>query len=435
MAALNLRYVVGLIVNNLVQFSVLITKLQGILMLWKLNQARALSLAFGVLARRKTKIKRKLLHKQIRRMQRKDRSTWYKPGRTDLWWQNIRMGISPKECWKQFFRMDRDFFYNLLNEIDAHIKPNPLSPNFRALSSETKLALTLYYLKDKGSLSMTANSFGIAINTASVVIYEVCYVICHILGPKYIHLPKDKSEMQKIVGEFEAKFGLPQAFGCIDGTHIKIKRPVENSQDYFSYKQYFSLNVQAVCDSKGYFLDVECMWPGSVHDAKVFANSGIHKKLRDGELPILWQTLTNKTSKIPNFLIADPAYPLTTYCIKEYDSCATNEQVIFNTMLRSARNQVECAFGRLKARWAFLTKTVDLKLESVPTVIYACFVLHNVCEQKKVTVDDQSLKEQISLMKQNEEQFKNIPDPVYSYNEGEGEIVRSSLLKILKECL
>ena len=153
MAALNLRYVVGLIVNNLVQFSVLITKLQGILMLCKLNQARALSLAFGVLARRKTKIKRKLLHKQIRRMQRKDRSTWYKPGRTDLWWQNIRMGISPKECWKQFFRMDRDFFYNLLNEIDAHIKPNPLSPNFRALSSETKLALTLYYLKDKGLLT------------------------------------------------------------------------------------------------------------------------------------------------------------------------------------------------------------------------------------------------------------------------------------------
>ena len=123
------------------------------------------------------------------------------------------------------------------------------------------------------------------------------------------------------------------------------------------------------------------------------------------------------------------------YCIKEYDSCSTNEQVIFNTMLRAARNQVECAFGRLKARWEFLTKTVDLKLESVPTVIYACFVLHNVCEQNKVTVDDKSLKEQISLMKQNEQQFKNNPDPVYSYNEGEEEIVRSSLLKILKQCL
>ena len=82
-----------------------------------------------------------------------------------------------------------------------------------------------------------------------------------------------------------------------------------------------------------------------------------------------------------------------------------------------------------------MTKTVDLKLESVPTVSYASFVLHDVCEQNKVTVDDKSLKEQISLMKQNELQFKNNPGPVYSYNECEGEIVRSSLLKILKQCL
>mgnify|MGYP002803676530 CR=1 FL=1 len=52
------------------------------------------------------------------------------------------MGIAPKECWKHFIRMDRDAFYKLLNELDAYIKPNPLFPNFRALSSETKLALT-----------------------------------------------------------------------------------------------------------------------------------------------------------------------------------------------------------------------------------------------------------------------------------------------------
>jgi len=45
------------------------------------------------------------------------------------------------------------------------------------------------------------------------------------------------------------------------------------------------------------------MWPGSIQDAKVFPNSGIHKKLRDGELPIFWQTLTNQTTKIPNYLI------------------------------------------------------------------------------------------------------------------------------------
>ena len=84
MAALNLYYALGLIINNLVQFSTLLAKLQGLLMLWKFNEARALTLTFGVLAKRKSEIKRKVLHKQIRRMQRKDWSTWYKPGRTDL---------------------------------------------------------------------------------------------------------------------------------------------------------------------------------------------------------------------------------------------------------------------------------------------------------------------------------------------------------------
>ena len=50
---------------------------------------------------------------------------------------------------------------------------------------------------------------------------------------------------------------MPQAFGSIDGKSIHIKRPEENSQDYYNYKQLFPLNVQAVCDSEGTFIVVE----------------------------------------------------------------------------------------------------------------------------------------------------------------------------------
>jgi hypothetical protein len=69
----------------------------------------------------------------------------------------------------------------------------------------------------------------------------------------YLRLPQDLEEMRRKVSKFELKFGMTQAFGCIDGTHVP-KRPQINSQDYFIYKQFFSLNVQAVCDSKGYFI-------------------------------------------------------------------------------------------------------------------------------------------------------------------------------------
>ena len=107
--------------------------------------------------------------------------------------------------------------------------------------------------------------------------------------------------------------------------------------------------MQAVCDARGYFLDVECMWSGSVHDAKLFANSKIHQKLRDAELFISWKTLSCGSTKVSTYLIGDLAYPLTTYCIKEYESCKYNEEMIFNNILRDAGNKIECGFGRLKA--------------------------------------------------------------------------------------
>lgn len=83
-------------------------------------------------------------------------------------------GVSPEDCWKKNFRLSRDEFRSLLNELEPYISPDPKSPNYRALSACRKLAITLYYLKDTGSLSMTANSFGIAVCTASAVIAQVC---------------------------------------------------------------------------------------------------------------------------------------------------------------------------------------------------------------------------------------------------------------------
>lgn len=408
-------------------------QLQGLLVLWKLHMSKMDTLNSNFLLRKRSYLLQKMKRARNRRLLRKKRSCWFKQGRTDLWWQNILTGVAPSETWKKNFRMSSSLFKKLVSDLCIYISPDPLSPNRRALSAEKKVAIALYYLKDTGSLNMTANSFGIAVCTASAVTIEVCKAISKYLGPRYIHLPKNKNDMRQKVSEFEAKFGMTQAFGCIDGTHVPIRRPTVDSQDYFCYKQYFSLSVQATCDYKGYFMDVECQWPGSVHDAKVFANSSINKKLREAKLPQLFQVSTRRAEKIPNYLIGDPAYPLVPFCMKEYEHCSNNAEVIFNNMLRSARNPIECAFGRLKARWAILTKKVDLKLEAIPTVIYACFVLHNICEKYKSCVDEDVVKTQIDLMKRNETEHGNIPDPIYSVNEAEGAVIRRTLTDLICE--
>ena len=270
-----------------------------------------------------------------------------KPGGGDHFWRNILNGTSGDEKWRKNFRLTKDKFFQLVDLLRPYISPKGTSPNYRALNTETNLAVSLYYLKDTGSIWMTANTFGIHQSTASKVILEVCKAITTNLGPALLYMLKTEEEMKQKVSQFEVKFGMPQAFDAIDGNHIPIQRPSENSQDHFNYKKFFSISVQAVCDYRGIFMDIDCSWPGLLHDSKMFANSKINESLA-ANISITYQTLLQGFAKVPNYLVGDPAYPLTPYLMKEYTNCINNEQVVFNNALRPSRNQIECAFGRLK---------------------------------------------------------------------------------------
>ena len=48
---------------------------------------------------------------------------------------------------------------------------------------------------------------------------------------------------------------------------------------------------------------------------------------------------------------------------------------------------IECAFGRLKARWRILLRPMDIPVEKLPNIIYVCFALHKFCEEVKGEVD------------------------------------------------
>ena len=178
-------------------------------------------------------------------------------------------------------------------------------------------------------------------------------------------------------------------------------------------------------------MDVECMWPGSVHDAKVLANSSLNQILNNLIPNTLHFPRQNVNEIIRNYIIGDPACPLLPYCIKEYESCSNDAEIIFNSMLRSARNQIERTFGRLKTRLAILSRKIDLKLENVPNLIYACFVLHNFCEQRKSYIDEELVKAQIELDIQNERNHIHVPDQLCSTDGSEGLVVRRLLTDLI----
>ena len=71
-------------------------------------------------------------------------------------------GISQDDWWKKSFRFFKEKVFDLVDLLKTTIGPNPNTPNFRSLSAAKKVAITLYYLKDMGSLVMTANHSGVA---------------------------------------------------------------------------------------------------------------------------------------------------------------------------------------------------------------------------------------------------------------------------------
>ena len=73
-----------------------------------------------------------------------------------------------------------------------------------------------------------------------------------------------------------------------------------------------------------------------------------------------------------------------------------------------------------------MTRKIDLDLTKVPTLIIACFVLHN-CESSKILLDEELERVHIEMNRKDANSFSNIPDPIYSGTTAEGQEIRDLL--------
>ena len=110
---------------------------------------------------------------------------------------------------------------------------------------------------------------------------------------------------------------------------------------------------------------------------KVFSNSSLSDSLKNGKVPQSLRHILPDEDPLGN-----PAYPLMPYLMKEYSNSGSNqqEQYFGMTTLCQSRTVIECAFGRLKARFGALKRAKNININELPFVVYACFVLHNFCE-------------------------------------------------------
>ncbi|XP_033112550.1 protein ALP1-like [Anneissia japonica] len=195
-----------------------------------------------------------------------------------------------------------------------------------------------------------------------------------VLTPIYAPKPST-NEMKDIINGFETIWG-----GSIDGCHIPILPPTEYHTDFYNWKQWHSVLLQAVVDYRYRFIDFDVGWPGKYHDAWVFEHSQIGRTIAQGRF---YPELTKQIDgvDVPVVLVGDAAYALSKNRMKPYpEAKLTPDQRAFNFIQSRSRMVVENAFGRLKNRWRCLIKRNDSKTSNLQYIICAFILLHNFCE-------------------------------------------------------
>ncbi|KAL0152451.1 hypothetical protein M9458_052174, partial [Cirrhinus mrigala] len=174
------------------------------------------------------------------------------------------------------------------------------------------------------------------------IVHRVSKAVLGILR-KVICFPTG-DDLEAVGAGFAQLAGSPafsRAVGAIDGCHIRIKPPENNSHCYYNRKLFHSIQLQAITDHRGKFLDIFAGYPGSVHDARVLRNN-----------PVYTGSLYPPPGKC---ILGDGGYPCLSapIClITPYREPVQNPvQARFNSKHSRARNIVERALGMMKTCW------------------------------------------------------------------------------------
>ena len=174
------------------------------------------------------------------------------------------------------------------------------------------------------------------------------------------------AELHETKRRFYDIAGFPGIVGVISCTHVRIVCPDRNNAVAFiNRKQFYSVNVQAVCDSNALITNIVACWPGATQDSCIFDDSTIAEQFCNGS--------------INGLLVGDSGYACRSY---------------FMTPLLNPRIVIERCFGILRRRFPCLHVGLCTHLGNSLVIIVAVAALHNFAimqregEMTDVDLDD-----------------------------------------------
>lgn len=271
------------------------------------------------------------------------------------------------------FRLNKQTVTFLVHTIGNAIQPN--THRNKSLDAQSQILIALRFYATGSFLQLIGDYIHVHKSTISRIIQRVTHKIS-LLSRRYIKMPSTNEELLATKQGFYNICGFPRVVGVVDCTHIKIQSPGGRQAElYRNRKGYFSINVQAICNSNLKLMHLISRWPGSVHDSTIFNDSPLPVEFRIGRYG-------------NGYLLGDSGYPCKRFLLTPVNATNASEEA-YNRAHITTRNTVERLFGVLKRRFPCLQNGMRLKLNTTIKVIVACGVLHNICKEQNDIIEDE----------------------------------------------
>ena len=132
--------------------------------------------------------------------------------------------------------MNRETFTTLCNKLGPHLRKQVTRSRGPIATDEQEQ--TIWRLATNIKYRTIAAMFGVGISTVCTIVLQTTHVITEHLLPRYVCIPNEE-RLKEIIKDFENLWGLPQAVGTIDGSHIPILKPTDSLSDSFNRKGYY----------------------------------------------------------------------------------------------------------------------------------------------------------------------------------------------------
>lgn len=190
--------------------------------------------------------------------------------------KNYAVRRQPPERMEEYRRLFR-FSEENVEYLTDQFLPSIAETRGGAFTAKQKMEVTLRYLCDPGFQTSVGHELGVTQSSVSKILK---YTLPRIAdgGRKWLTFPTTPDVIQNEKERWFEKFKFPCCVGALDCTHVRIEKPGGAFGDEFiNRKGFASINVQATCNADFEFTSVDCSWPGSVHDNRVFKNSDIYQ--------------------------------------------------------------------------------------------------------------------------------------------------------------